>query len=338
MSKLDDEVARLLALRRYEILDTAPETEFDLLADLACSIFAVPMAAITLIDENRQWFKSHRGLSTSELPRDNAFCDEALHSREVLLVPDTHQAPRFLDTPLVAAGAQVRSYMGAPLTTPDGYNIGTLSVMDSMPRDFSDIDREVMANIAKVIIAQMEMRMIASEDPQTGAASRRAFMNLLTKELERRKRGGQPSALLIFNLDNFRTINDRFGHPVGDAVLRVTSQTVFRVIRRGDVLGRIGGEEFGVILSGAGASEGMEAAERIRQAIEIALVPDLPELRFTASIGVMAASSGFETAQDWLLATRALMAEAKTGGRNRTVAAMGRVNAVAQRPAGRRMH
>lgn len=338
MSKLDDEVARLMALKRYELLDTAPEVEFDQLADLARSIFAVPMAGIALVDENRQWFKSRRGFDAAQFPRQLGLCEEAIRSNAVMLVGDTHQDERFAHSPLVTGGPMVRSYMGAPLTTPDGYNIGTICVMDTLPRDFSSIDREVLANIARVIVTQMELRMIVSEDQQTGATSRRAFMNLLTKELERHKRNFQPSSLLILDLDNFRAINDSHGHPIGDAVLRVTAQTVFRSIRRGDVLGRIGGEEFGIFLSAAGASEGMEAAERIRQAIETALVPDRPELRFTASVGVVACCEEFGAASDWLAAARALVKEAKSGGRNRTVAAMGRVNAVAQVPASRILH
>lgn len=322
--KMNDEAARLTALRRYGILHTAPESEFDQLADLARSIFAAPIAAISLIDEDHVSFKALCGMGSAPVPRHIAFCNAAIEGDDVLLVMDAHDDDRFQASPFVTGGPRVRSYMGAPLTTPDGYNIGTVCIVDTLPRDFSSFDCEVLATIAKIIITQMELRMLANEDRQTGATSRRAFMDRLAEELEQHKRSSQPSSLLFLNVDDFQAINNEHGQAVGDAVLRVAARAVLDATRRGDVLGRVGGADFGILLSDIGADKAMETAERIRQAIEAADVPDHPDLRVTASIGVAACAPGFETADDCLAAARSLMAEARTGGGNRAVAAAGR--------------
>lgn len=129
-----DESGRLKALRRSGILDTDGDEVFDRVVRAAATLFDVPMAAVTLVDADRQWFKSSVGIPVKEVPRDVSFCAHTIVGSEILVVPDATADPRFADNPDVIGGPQIRFYAGAPLTTPDGFRLGTLCVLDTEPR------------------------------------------------------------------------------------------------------------------------------------------------------------------------------------------------------------
>lgn len=129
-----DEEERLAALRRYEVLDTPPEPAFDAIVREAAATFNVPTAVISLVDRDRQWFKARIGLDPASTPRAPSFCGHAIHSDEVLTVPDAAADERFAGNPAVISDSGVRFYAGAPLVTPDGHRIGTLCLVDTTPR------------------------------------------------------------------------------------------------------------------------------------------------------------------------------------------------------------
>lgn len=131
-----DEPGRLMALRRYAILDTSPEEPFDKLTQLVRDVLGVPIAAVSLIDAERQWFKSITGLTACETSRDISFCSHAIQRQEPMMIPDATLDPRFAGNPLVTGEPGIRSYLGIPLTTPDGYNLGALCAIDLQPRSF----------------------------------------------------------------------------------------------------------------------------------------------------------------------------------------------------------
>ncbi len=159
-----NEAERLAALRRYAILDTEPDACFDRIVRLAARQFRVPIALVSLIDEDRQWFKATCGLDATESPRDLAFCAHAILGDDVLLVPNATQDPRFASNPFVVDGLKIRFYAGAPLITPDGHKLGTLCLVDTLPRgDFSTHDQALLTDLAAVVVDQIEMRYATSE-------------------------------------------------------------------------------------------------------------------------------------------------------------------------------
>jgi GAF domain-containing protein len=160
---LKTEAKRLRVLWQYDVLDTVPEEIFDDLTDLAAKICEAPIALISLVDENRQWFKSKVGVTLNETSRDNSFCSHAIMQNDLFIVPDATRDPRFASNPLVTSDPQIRFYAGAPLITPDGHALGTLCVIDKVPRELRPEQKQALRILARHVMTQLELRQHARE-------------------------------------------------------------------------------------------------------------------------------------------------------------------------------
>lgn len=171
-----NELARLAALKRYNILDSLPEHAFDDATKLVSYICGVPIAHISFIDENRQWFKSEIGIGVSEVPREISFCRYTIMDSHMVEIPDTYLNDTFKDDPNVTDGFKVRFYAGVPLTTPDGYNIGTICAIDHVSKELNENQRNALSIVAKHVINQLELRTKNIQlDAQKKIAERAVF-------------------------------------------------------------------------------------------------------------------------------------------------------------------
>jgi len=155
---LQNEKKRLNVLWQYEVLDTVPEELFDDLTELAARICEAPIALISLVDEKRQWFKSKVGTTVNETSRDISFCAHAIQQSDLFIVPDATKDERFAQNPLVTSEPKIRFYAGAPLFTPDGYALGTLCVIDKVPRELRPDQKQALVILARHVVSQLELR------------------------------------------------------------------------------------------------------------------------------------------------------------------------------------
>nr|WP_295831222.1 GAF domain-containing protein [uncultured Azospirillum sp.] len=155
---IDDETARLEALRRTGLLDSEPEPAFDDLVSWACDHFRMPIALVSLLDADRQWFKARRGLEVQETPRDVAFCRFTIRQSLPMVVEDAACDPRFQNNPLVLGEPHIRFYAGAPIINRDGLALGSVCLIDTVPRSFSTVDRMVLAQLTVTALAAIERR------------------------------------------------------------------------------------------------------------------------------------------------------------------------------------
>jgi GAF domain-containing protein len=159
----ENEKKRLKVLWQYEVLDTVPEEVFDDLTELAARICEAPIALISLVDEKRQWFKAKVGVSLSETSRDISFCAYAITQSDLFIVPDATQDKRFANNPMVTSEPKIRFYAGAPLITPDGHALGTLCVIDKVPRELRPDQKQALRILARHVVSQLELRRRSRE-------------------------------------------------------------------------------------------------------------------------------------------------------------------------------
>lgn len=350
--QLKEEKRRLASLRNLEILDTPAEPAYDDLAQLAALVCETPIALISLLDENRQWFKARIGLTLQETPRSVAFCSHAIDRNEgLLLVPDAHQDDRFRQNPLVTEDPHVRFYAGMPVSGPDGQPMGTICVLDREPRILTPeqqlalrvLGREVEAqfkirqqflalqeshakrlradlrlreNQRKLKAANARLREMVRTDALTGIQNRRAFDESLRQAWSLSARIGQPLSVLMVDIDHFKAINDEDGHDAGDEALKSIARTLRENIRASDLLFRYGGEEFAVLLPATQHDAALLVAEKLRKAVSDARHNGRS---ITVSIGLATDAAHAPGTPEAALvhAADAALYRAKNAGRNR---------------------
>jgi GGDEF domain-containing protein len=299
----DEQRKRHLALKQYDVLQNGPEEEFEQIIDLTCRLFSTPIAAITLLDGTQHVIKGQRGPTDRPLS-DTVFLDHTLAAPGALIVEDAHHDARFSDHTSVASPSGHRAFLGAALCTPDGTRIGTICAIDTVARGFSDIDGDIMEQLAAITVANLELRLIASKDATSGADSRRAFMDVLGRELERHRRTGTKSTLLLCRIEPPDIADGPARRDPLDAAVREVAGHIRSFMRKTDALGRVGPHCLAVLLVDVGPEETDAAVDRFRQALKGSRIEtDI------AGFGHASASPDYASGADWLAA-----ADAAAGG------------------------
>ena len=222
----------------------------------------MPIALVSLVDEERQWFKSRQGLDAFQTDRNISFCGHAILEDRIFVVPDTFNDVRFADNPLVKSSPFIRFYAGYPVHAPDGSRIGTLCIIDDKPRDLLESQATVLQELATLVDHEIAMISQATLDELTGITNRRGFIEIAKHVFELSKRAKHSATLVSVDLNGFKGINDTLGHQAGDEVLCEFARQLLLNFRDSDVVARIGGDEFCVLTSCASAEQSTIAMQR----------------------------------------------------------------------------
>jgi diguanylate cyclase (GGDEF)-like protein len=264
-----NEVARLQTLRSFDILDTPQEERFDRLTRMARRLFDVPIALVSLVDKDRQWFKSRIGLPVSETPRDISFCGHSILGEEVFIIPDASSDERFQDNPLVIDKPNIRFYAGCPLRALNGTQMGTLCIIDDKPRDFSEADLSALTDLAAMAEQELAALQLAVLDELTEISNRRGFMTLVGYAICMCVRQKISASLGFFDLDKFKLINDTYGHSEGDRALVTFAKILHKTLRESDLVARIGGDEFAALLLDTPKASALDVILRLQARLDV---------------------------------------------------------------------
>lgn len=311
------EAARLERLAEFDILDTPNEEAFDRVARLISQIFGVEIGIVSMIDGHRQWYKAVQGLASRETQLSDTFCRYTMQGDVPLVVTDASLDQRFADNPMVTGGPEIRFYAGVPLRTRDGFNLGTLCAIDHKPREFGPRDVAILEDLARVVMRDLELSKQVAVDELTGALSRRVFKAEARRHIALAQRQDEAATVLAFDLDHFKTINDTHGHASGDDVLAAVSEICRELLRKSDLLGRLGGEEFAILLPQTDLDGGIEVAGKLRELI--AALTERFGFAVSASFGVATRAGKFDEIDAMLERADQALYAAKRAGRNRVV-------------------
>ena len=327
---------KIANIHSLDLFYTPIEERFERITRLARRALRVPVAAISLLNENKQWFKSAAGWGISEIARDDAICRLTVEANQLLTIADTLEDPRVATSSVVASAPRFRSYAGYPLTDEHGHIVGTFCVFDLKPRVFSALDRQSVVDLAAM--AQRELlsdqlshahaaltsklslaRREALMDPLTHLWNRRGASMLLKSALDKADELNTPLTLALLDVDNFKRVNDSYGHQSGDEVLRKIGSRLLSAVRNEDAVCRMGGDEFLVLMADTDAKIAARVAERIRSSITDTPVPTRDgTMSVSVSVGFTVRQPRDKSAVEALIeqADQALM-QSKAAGRNR---------------------
>ncbi|SDD08667.1 diguanylate cyclase (GGDEF) domain-containing protein [Massilia sp. PDC64] len=293
-----DEARRLTALHATRLLHSAPEDAFDRITRMASRLLKMPIALVSLVAEEDQWFKSRCGIDMTGTRREISFCGHAILDHEPLIVPDATKDARFVDNPMVANPPHVRFYAGVQLYSIDRMPLGTLCVMDRVPRTLNGEELDILRDLARMTEQLIHFRQLATaaqslhahvyvdganpdlaaaagqveflltHDVLTGLANRQVLVRTIGQNLEKWKNDGLHTLVATINIDKFKRLNELLGHHAGDRALVAITYGLQNLLRPGDMLARAGSDEFVVLLPGLG--DDSVARDRLRQLLQAA--------------------------------------------------------------------
>jgi diguanylate cyclase (GGDEF)-like protein len=329
---------KLAQLAESTFFCTPIEERFERITRLARRALNVPVAAITFLNDEKQWFKSVAGWAITQLPNTQSLCPITLAAGTVTIFEDTHREATIRQHPLVSTGPHFRFYAGVPITDENEEPCGTFCVFDQKPRKMSTDDKATLMDLAAIAqreIAGERMKSVHSAltaklgiarresmmDPLTRLWNRRGATVLLKAGLDAAKEQDSTIGIAILDLDNFKHINDTYGHQVGDEVLRKSALRLVQSVRSDDAVCRIGGDEFLLIMKDCDSDTARETTERIRRNIVETPIPTRQgEITISTSVGFAIRNGTEDGSVDSLIerADQALL-KSKSQGRDRVI-------------------
>lgn len=331
------ELMRLADLHATGRLDGPLAPRFERLTMLACDALRVPIAAISLVDSDRQWFCSIQGIDEIQTARSVSFCGHAILGDGIFEIPDATSDERFADNPLVTGDIGVRFYAGRPLVGVSGLPLGAMCVIDRQPRTLDERERAILDGLGflaeielhrasvlgsdrEVIDHLLELRGREACDAQTRLPNRQAVLHVLTSVLREPAMLGQRVGVVVLNIDGLAQLNESFGRDVADETIRLAAKHALASCRDGEIIGRLHGGEFLAVLAPVPDSGAAElAGERIRRAFSrVSINADDGMIRVSASAGLAMGRVGSgDTASSLLLAADGALRVAREKGRDR---------------------
>ena len=337
-----NESERLQTLSEYGILDSPPEKSYNDVTELCAKIVGAPMAVVSFIDRGREWFKSTVGIQIAEIPRGISLPAQINLAAEPLIIQDLTKENLFSSNPMVIGQPYIRFYAGFPLVTPKEHILGTLYVMDKVPRILNSLQIEILTSLSRHVMALLELRhelnqlerytierqkyerhleetnaklgLLTVTDELTGLGNRRALEDYLEYQVHQAARYGRTISIMLIDIDHFKEYNDTFGHPEGDELLRTIARLANNSTRASDLVARYGGDEFAIILPNSGKSACKILAERFRKSVEDVAMLKGP---ITVSIGVFSLNAANAEISDVIKEADRALYQAKRLGRNR---------------------
>ena len=330
------ETLKIAEMHTLDVCYTPLEERFERITRTAKRVFNVPVAAVTVMNNDKQWFKSVLGWTISELPAEQSLCNPTIADEQLTVVPDTTTDPRYADNPLVVGKPKFRFYAGYPLKDKWGTTAATLCVLDIKPREFSADDVQALQDLGQMAqseivsdrLSEAQTQLIsklgvarreAMFDPLTRVWNRRGSTSLLGMAIKQAEEDNSDLSVCLVDIDNFKRINDNYGHQVGDQVLRKIASMLVTCLRDDDLVCRYGGDEFLLILNGMGKSRIAGIGERVRRTIADSPIPTrYGTMPMTISVGCMTQSeTAGQTADELIKAADEALMQCKSDGRNR---------------------
>ncbi|MEM9232681.1 MAG: sensor domain-containing diguanylate cyclase [Pseudomonadota bacterium] len=325
--------------QRYRILDGSSAYDTNHMARTVALAFRVPIVIAALNERYRAWFQSSHGVSDEMEDPISDLCSLANLADRFFQVEDMTGDSYFADETVVKEAPFIKSFAGVPLTDPDGKRFGTLCLLDTRPRVYDEVEARLLESFGGLLSNDICVRsagryavqdLISAEedkcslydlavtDSLTGCLNRRAFFHLTERETARARRHGLPLTTVLFDIDHFKKVNDVHGHAAGDDVIASLARVVAKEIRDEDYLGRLGGEEFGLVLPETTPAQAVSLTNRLRHKIKsLTFLGEGGSFSITVSFGVALVDSHDQTVNPGLERADRALYEAKRNGRDR---------------------